>query len=1024
MSHRFLPALAGMLVFAALVPSTASAGNNAGGRAFLSWDRAGMDSVLTEVPVAPFPLFLNLRDAPDVHALAARIIWTTNTEGAPPCYMLVSASAPDAAPAPDSLGGWAFDSRPGQDFNGDTTYTWTIAFDANDSSKDRIEYRVSGASCADTAHAEFLAARVMVMDALGRIDTLIVTGGVRIAPRIIDLAVEQVSPRRVPVRQATDLSIIGRGFEPGSRVFLQRGGQRIEASHVVVSDLTELMARVVSPFSGDDSLDLVVEHPVGVEASLPSSLRSTGAEQDSFYRPTNDDFAFTQIPLRATTREQNEYLQDPVTHLEWPGWLDGPKLRVIRAPGDTVAIMLSQPYNGIGLQSNHYEASSWVRLHLDPPRLATSLATLVTSGKTFKHESVDFQDGGKPILRVQVNYVDGDSHVTQLVIGTNVRNWISGQMFCGGQVRPFYDTPPADPLGSCAQIYSGPGQTGSPPPTVHYDLQEIPLPASKRAKRIESVEFLAEPVYHVCGNYYDGTSGIFGLAVWPEFKATDAEGDTVSRLSQNTNQSHGGYLFGSEAVGTRRTTDDTACQVASAAMNYSFLGVPCAVDSLNNFLRRSRGYFPEDVAFVSRVSTSGDTIEFRGPALADRINWKQDHTFLVERGRYVHPIATFRILPGEPRRAVVETRHDLSSAVAVGDTGRVYWSMNPTRADRFTRDASGQPRLRTVEIPGSPSLAAKVESLLVRGIPVQVNTHGHMVVADGWVPSFRPDTTARGTYAIQDPLDRRNYRRLIQGKYRNEFKLARYVVAVGGGPGPNALAGLNEAGDEHGLSIVVGHASNVTITDPMGRSIARDPGTGLYSSSIPDAWVIDDIVADHDVDDGLDGPPVMHQFHLPAAVDGHYTVRVDSDGGMAVSVAAFDTGGVVAATAAMDTSQAPSGNSYDVTYSAATSSVAIAWLGPIAVEVRSPVEPRFRVLRNPTSGPVQFEIRSAEDTEADHLEVFDLCGRRVAALDIGSASLRGSVVTWDWRGAGCRAGVYFALQRSRARGVVRFVVLR
>jgi hypothetical protein len=95
MSRRSLSALAGVLVLAALVPSVVLAGNNAGGRAFLSWNRAGTDTVLSEIPVAPFPLFLHLRDAPDVHALAARIRWTTNTEDAPPCYFLVSSPSPD-----------------------------------------------------------------------------------------------------------------------------------------------------------------------------------------------------------------------------------------------------------------------------------------------------------------------------------------------------------------------------------------------------------------------------------------------------------------------------------------------------------------------------------------------------------------------------------------------------------------------------------------------------------------------------------------------------------------------------------------------------------------------------------------------------------------------------------------------------------------------------------------------------------------------------------------------------------------
>ena len=447
MSHRILLALAGVLALATLVSSVSLAGNNAGGQAFLSWDRAGTDSVLTEIPAAPFPLFLHLREAPDVHALAARIIWTTNTEGAPPCYTLVSSSTPDPTLAPDSLRGWAFDTPPGQDFDGDTTYTWTISFDAEDEGKNCVEYRVSRAACADTACAEFLAARVMVMDALGRIDTLVVVGGARIVPRVIRLAVEQVSPTHVSLGQAADLTIAGHGFEPGSRVFLQRGGQRIEASQVAVSDTTEMVARVVSPFSAGDSLDLVVEHATGAEALLRAGLQSIGssAESATLLTPSNDAFAFTQLDLHASNREAVG-IADPVSHSEWPDSLDSPNLLVVRAPTDTVALIRSQPHNCIGLEVDPSVGdSSWVRFRLDPPCYATSLATLATTGRTFNDYQGQFADAGKPALQVTVRYVDGDSSVSLLRVGTHVRNWESGQIICSGG-HYFYDWLPTDSL--------------------------------------------------------------------------------------------------------------------------------------------------------------------------------------------------------------------------------------------------------------------------------------------------------------------------------------------------------------------------------------------------------------------------------------------------------------------------------------------------------------------------------------------------------------------------------------------------
>jgi hypothetical protein len=110
--------------FWCLVSTPALAGHNAAGRAFLSWDRAGADTVLAAVPLAPFALYLHLRDAPDVRALAARIVWTTGTS-APPCFFLQSSDEPELSTPPDSLLGWAVHEPPGAGFQGDTSFAWS-----------------------------------------------------------------------------------------------------------------------------------------------------------------------------------------------------------------------------------------------------------------------------------------------------------------------------------------------------------------------------------------------------------------------------------------------------------------------------------------------------------------------------------------------------------------------------------------------------------------------------------------------------------------------------------------------------------------------------------------------------------------------------------------------------------------------------------------------------------------------------------------------------------------------------------
>jgi hypothetical protein len=193
-------------------------------------------------------------------------------------------------------------------------------------------------------------------------------------------------------------------------------------------------------------------------------------------------------------------------------------------------------------------------------------------------------------------------------------------------------------------------------------------------------------------------------------------------------------------------------------------------------------------------------------------------------------------------------------------------------ADGFTNNT-----LRSYDLYDSPQLAAQVESLLVRDIPVQVNVHptsvtGHFVVANGWTSSFQPDGSARGTYSISDPYDPRNYTkligaRIINGKlndYGNSFTMARYVV-----PAPFLLAGPSGvSSDPPGLSILASGARRVEVIDPLGRHMLRDASTdeGLYE--IPDAS-IEDVGSEHDNDTDADGSLTGYDIEIPTTVDGH-----------------------------------------------------------------------------------------------------------------------------------------------------------
>jgi len=90
-----------------------------------------------------------------------------------------------------------------------------------------------------------------------------------------DLAVSGVSPVRGTVRGTSNLKVAGRAFEPGTKLYLQRGSTRIEATGVTADRRT-----IQSSISGKVDLrgqalgfwDVVVETPGGATAVLPDGF--------------------------------------------------------------------------------------------------------------------------------------------------------------------------------------------------------------------------------------------------------------------------------------------------------------------------------------------------------------------------------------------------------------------------------------------------------------------------------------------------------------------------------------------------------------------------------------------------------------------------------------------------------------------------------------------------------------------------------------------------------------------------------
>lgn len=170
MLRRTLVILA-LAILSSLVSNTAFGGGNAKGRAWLSWDPAGLVSEIGRPQSSKFPLYLHISDAPDIHSLAVNLRWSTGDSE--PCYKLISSPS-------DKACGWATDTSPGGDFEGDKTYTWSIWFDPG-SAKSCVVYTFSSVACAPPASASFLLASVLTKDGSGAVDSLMIQGQASIA---------------------------------------------------------------------------------------------------------------------------------------------------------------------------------------------------------------------------------------------------------------------------------------------------------------------------------------------------------------------------------------------------------------------------------------------------------------------------------------------------------------------------------------------------------------------------------------------------------------------------------------------------------------------------------------------------------------------------------------------------------------------------------------------------------------------------------------------------------------------------
>jgi hypothetical protein len=730
--------------------------------------------------------------------------------------------------------------------------------------------------------------------------------------------------------------------------------------------------------------------------------------------PTNNAAAFKTFGLYSD-RTSSGNTSDHLNFAGYPSFLASPPpllvMRPIPGSPDTMALFNSFAKDATQFMVNATQTESFSTYTVSPPQFATSLGSLLM-GVSIYNGSGAFADFGKQLATATVTYVDGDTTIARLNVGTFVRDYFdSGPSTCSGVSQPLYTTRPTDPL--TAYIYESGGN--------YFDAQESLLPKSKRSKRIASIRIESTLLSRICGppfpfTIYSG-SLFSGFSIWPNFTIVNASLQPVVRLSQFTGVAHGGYMFAGQPVGTRRLTNATACQVASMAMTYTYAGFNCTVNALNTYLQQNRGYEPEQVAIVKFVSPTGDAIRFTATGKS-KLN--VDNTFVVEHGTFSNPLATYRVsvpyqrqpyIPGQATRILTHS----ATIPSINDPGRIYWNMRHEVADGIT----SSPQLRSIDLHDSPQLAAQVESLLVRDIPVQLNVPDHFVVAHGWTSSFRPDGSARGTYFIRDPFDDRNYTKLIEGKYHNTFTMARYVVPTGL---LQEAGSIVTGGDPPGLSILASGARRVEIIDPLGRHMMRDANTGEGVYDIP-GGAIQDISSEHDNGGDVDDPLTGYDLDIPTTVDGHYTVTVYSDDGLSLSANGYNASGIFASEGAVDTTAGAIGNTYDVLYSGSGQSVSVTHTATIGVNsIPRPDGPSlFRVRHSPTTGPVEF-VLNGTDVSDDAIEVFDITGRRLDVMQV-AGDVGTQVIRWDWRSAGIHPGVYLARLRSRGIEMTRFVIL-
>lgn len=156
-------------VLVAVTASPSHGGSNAGARAWVSWDRAGLVTELNVVEFDQREFYVQFEGLADVAGLGFGLGFVVEGDS---LATLIAAE-------PDGQSGWASPTDSSATFLGDSSFSWIVQFPA-DAERSKVKYVMNSPSEGDTLTGFVYIQSAVVEDSFGAIDTIQVCAQARI----------------------------------------------------------------------------------------------------------------------------------------------------------------------------------------------------------------------------------------------------------------------------------------------------------------------------------------------------------------------------------------------------------------------------------------------------------------------------------------------------------------------------------------------------------------------------------------------------------------------------------------------------------------------------------------------------------------------------------------------------------------------------------------------------------------------------------------------------------------------------